>query len=419
VKQDPVVVVRGLGKKYQLGTQDDAYKTLRSALSSGITLFRSRTRSERANPLWALRDINFEVVAGEVVGLIGSNGAGKSTLLKILSRITDPSEGLVEIEGRVGSLLEVGTGFHPELTGRENVFLNGAILGMKQKELASKFDQIVEFSEVERFIDTPVKRYSSGMQVRLAFSVAAHLEPDVLMVDEVLAVGDVAFQRKCLGKMGEVAAQGRTVFLVSHNMGAIQGLCTRAICLERGRLILDGAPTEVVSEYVSMLRDSPMTSGERNFDSSTPRSGNGSGRISRARILTPDGKPTSHVPLGQSFQVEMEFACSEPIRHPNFGISISNAFGQRMASLETRDMVPVMPPVSVGGKTRIEITNLNLLPGEYSLDLVFGASRDNADHIQRALYFEILSMPVFETGKSPHPASGVVYFPGSWSWDYS
>ncbi len=241
--------VEGLGKQYRIGGPRVPYRTLRDTLAS---VARNPFRREREREsFWALRDVSFEVRRGEVLGIIGRNGAGKSTLLKILSRITEPTEGRAEIHGRVGSLLEVGTGFHPELTGRENTYLNGAILGMRRQEIDNKFDEIVAFAGVERFVDTPVKHYSSGMYLRLAFAVAAHLEPEILVVDEVLAVGDAAFQKKCVGKMAEVATEGRTVLFVSHNIGAVRRLCGRCLLLSEGRVVVDGATETVLGEYLS------------------------------------------------------------------------------------------------------------------------------------------------------------------------
>lgn len=256
-----VIRVEGLGKRFFIGGVQTKFRTARDAISDAFVapfkraaaLLRGHATgaAELHESMWAFRDISFSVNQGEVVGLVGKNGAGKTTMLKVLSRITEPTEGTIEIRGRVGSLLEVGTGFHPELSGRENVFLNGAILGMRRAEIAAKFDEIVEFAEIGKFIDTPVKHYSSGMYVRLAFAVAAHLEPEILIVDEVLSVGDAAFQRKCLGKMGDVANSGRTVLFVSHNMAAVTQLCTRALLLEDGSVALDGKPHEVVADYLA------------------------------------------------------------------------------------------------------------------------------------------------------------------------
>jgi lipopolysaccharide transport system ATP-binding protein len=253
---DVAIRVENLGKQYRIGGPRVRYKTLREsimgAVTSPIRRFRNpKSKIQNQETIWALKDVSFEVKRGEVVGIIGRNGAGKSTLLKILSRITEPTEGYADIHGRVGSLLEVGTGFHPELTGRENIYLNGAILGMRRREIERKFDEIVAFAEIEKFLDTPVKHYSSGMYVRLAFAVAAHLEPEILLVDEVLAVGDAAFQKKCLGKMGEVAQEGRTVLFVSHNMGAIARLCARSLWLDGGRIVLDESSSKAINCYQS------------------------------------------------------------------------------------------------------------------------------------------------------------------------
>src|SRR3954470_15902093 len=256
----PAVVASEISKRYRLGTARRGYGSLRESLADAAALPLRRLRggarsAARGGDLWALRDVSFEIQPGETVGIIGRNGAGKSTILKVLTRITRPTSGWAEVRGRVGSLLEVGTGFHPELTGRENVFLNGAILGMRRVEIARRFDEIVAFAEVADFLDTPVKRYSSGMRVRLAFAVAAHLEPEILVVDEVLAVGDLAFQRKCLGKMGEVTADGRTILFVSHNMATIQTLCRRGIMLEHGRLVTDAPVSEAVSAYLARVEE--------------------------------------------------------------------------------------------------------------------------------------------------------------------
>src|SRR5260370_25035928 len=254
----PIIKVENLSKQYRIGARKESYATLRDTIAGAVRApFNALGRNGRSGKtsIWALKYVNFEVVPGEVVGIIGRNGAGKSTLLKILSQITEPTTGQVEVYGRIASLLEVGTGFHPELSGRENIFLNGAILGMRRAEIAHKFDEIVAFAETEKFIDTPVKRYSSGMLVRLAFAVAAHLEPEILLVDEVLAVGDVAFQKKCLGKRNDVASKGRTVLFVSHNTAAVQKLCQRAVWLESGKVKEDAAASAVLENYLHEMQD--------------------------------------------------------------------------------------------------------------------------------------------------------------------
>lgn len=314
----PVIKVEGVGKEYRIGSQGSAYSTLRETLTNK---FRSPLNSLRGNKsadnkIWALRDVNFEVNPGEVVGIIGRNGAGKSTLLKILSRITEPTTGRLELHGRIGSLLEVGTGFHPELSGRENIFLNGAVLGMQSAEIARKFDDIVAFAEVEKFIDTPVKRYSSGMYVRLAFAVAAYLEPEILLVDEVLAVGDASFQRKCLDRMKDVGQHGRTVLFVSHNMPAVTRLCERTILLDEGTILQDDLSHKVVGSY---LKSGLGTMAAREWDDAKAP-GNEITRLRAVRIRDEQGQVTDAIDIRRPFGVEMEFEVLKPghILVPNF-----------------------------------------------------------------------------------------------------
>lgn len=275
MSDDIAIRVKGLGKKYRIAHETAPYKTLGETVTNAVKApFRRLTGEAPARTteeFWALKDVSFEVKRGEVVGIIGRNGAGKSTLLKILSRITTPTEGTVEVHGRIGSLLEVGTGFHPELSGRENIYLSGSILGMKRSEIDAKFDEIVKFAEMEKFLDTPVKRYSSGMYVRLAFAVAAHLEPEILLIDEVLAVGDLAFQKKCLGKMGDVAKEGRTVLFVSHNMAAVKSLCTHTIYLKMGRIVSYGKTDNIIQDYMAETnRNSPSRTIMYSSDDTSP-----------------------------------------------------------------------------------------------------------------------------------------------------
>jgi lipopolysaccharide transport system ATP-binding protein len=336
---DLAIRVENLGKRYRIGTRSARYKTLRDTLTSAVVTPFQRlsaaimtgaysnasqptSSNEQRDTFWALRDLSCNVRRGEIVGVIGRNGAGKSTFLKILSRITEPTTGSVDIYGRVGSLLEVGTGFHPELSGRENIFLNGAILGMKKVEINKRFDEIVAFAETEKFIDTPVKHYSSGMYLRLAFAVAAHLEPEILLVDEVLAVGDASFQQKCLGKISDVARQGRTVLFVSHNMGAITQLCSRALWIESGQVCLDGPPSKVVSSYLLSGRESAAK--WVNSDS-TPA--NVPVRIVSAQILGRDGQPAAVVDYDKQFKIEIVYELFNRIQNFNIRHRITDALG--------------------------------------------------------------------------------------------
>jgi lipopolysaccharide transport system ATP-binding protein len=307
---DIALCAEGLGKRYRIGTHQP-YMTLRESLKDTVSapfrqlrsLFHAPSGDAEAGSFWALKSVSFEVTRGTVIGVIGRNGAGKSTLLKILSRITKPTEGRVRVCGRVSSLLEVGTGFHYELTGRENIFLNGAILGMKRAEIVRKFDEIVNFAELEKFIDTPVKHFSSGMYMRLAFAVAAHLEPEILLVDEVLAVGDAQFQKKCLGKIGEVATEGRTVLFVSHNMGAITRLCGRAVCLDGGQLVDEGNVRDVVAKY---LRDVPRPPTSRTWPEPAGAPGNESVRLQEVCVLAGDSH-SRHLTLDMPIDISVSY----------------------------------------------------------------------------------------------------------------
>jgi lipopolysaccharide transport system ATP-binding protein len=316
----PIIRVQNLSKQYYLGGPSAAYSTLRESL---MDLARKPVRALRKNgnapQIWALKDLNFEIERGEIVGIIGRNGAGKSTLLKILSRITEPTTGHVELFGRVASLLEVGTGFHPELSGRENIYLNGSILGMTRKEIESKFDEIVAFAEVEKFIDTPVKRYSSGMYVRLAFAVAAHLEPEILVVDEVLAVGDYKFQQKCLNKMHDVATLGRTILFVSHNMGAVSRLCQRTILLNEGRIVQIGPTPEIIQTYT-------VSNSLGRAEYLQPAAPDKAMHLRRAAILK-DGEMRAEVGYHENFSVHLEYEINRAVSGGNVGIGLFAADG--------------------------------------------------------------------------------------------
>jgi len=323
---DVAVRVEGLSKLYRLG-QYVGYSTFRESLVNVLRAPFRRSRPASAEQeyehIWALKNVSFEIKQGDVVGIIGRNGAGKTTLLKILSRITNPTEGYAEIYGRVGSLLEVGTGFHPELTGKENIYLNGAVLGMKKREIDRKFDEIVDFSGVEKFISTPLKRYSSGMQVRLAFAVAAHLEPEILLVDEVLAVGDAEFQKKCLGKMGDMAGGGRTVLFISHNMLSLQNLCTRGILLESGQVTLDDSINKAISKYLDLGRE---YSGEISWASPDEAPGNERARLKAVRVVS-EGQTTGMVDIDKEFRIEIDYWNLEPNSRRFVSVHLHNSMG--------------------------------------------------------------------------------------------
>jgi lipopolysaccharide transport system ATP-binding protein len=370
------IQVGNLGKQYRLGSVTQAgYRTFREALVglAAAPLRRPRVGRTGGKPemFWALRDVSFGIRPGEVVGIIGRNGAGKSTLLKILSRITAPTAGRVELHGRVGSLLEVGTGFHPELTGRENIVLNGAILGMSRREIARKFDQIVEFAEVERFLDTPVKRYSSGMYVRLAFAVAAHLEPEIMLVDEVLAVGDVVFQRKCLGKMNALSEGGRTVLFVSHNMPAVRSITKKCIYLRGGRVVQIGDTPEVIDTY---LEDAWEGRGRRDAADldyyRRDRNGNPDVRITGVTVLGGgDGGPVPTLRTAEDFTVRCEFRASRAYPRAYVAFSIMNQQGERVATFLSSDRGDQMSIREGASAAECRIHGLPLSPGRYSLTI--------------------------------------------------
>jgi len=325
---DIAIRVENLGKQYRIGLTPMRYRTLRESLVGSMSLNARSNRAankEEIGTIWALRDISFEVNKGQVLGIIGRNGAGKSTLLKILSRITEPTEGYAEIHGKVGSLLEVGTGFHPELSGRENIYLNGAILGMRREEIDRKFDEIVAFSEVEKFIDTPVKRFSSGMYLRLAFAVAAHLEPQILVVDEVLAVGDAEFQRKCLGKMNDVAKEGRTVLFVSHNMSAILRLTEEAILLDQGRIVLRAPTPQAVDHYMA---SGFSQSGERTWDIDEIPTEAAPFRPIALRVSDHNQRRFDRVRSTDPIYIEVEYALDAPIKGLRVGIYVQTTRGE-------------------------------------------------------------------------------------------
>jgi lipopolysaccharide transport system ATP-binding protein len=359
------IQVDSIGKRYRLGGEASiGYRTLRDSIASAFSPSKPAEVDERQ--LWALRDVSFDVAEGEALGLIGPNGAGKSTLLKILSRITEPTVGKISIFGRVASLLEVGTGFHPELTGRENIFLNGAILGMKRAEITRDFDSIVEFAGVERFVDTPVKRYSSGMYVRLAFAVAAHLTPEILLVDEVLAVGDAEFQRRCLGRMSEVARSGRTVIFVSHNLSSIARLCPRTVLLDHGTVAAIGPSRDVIGRYLA------RGGGDSSWDLREwrEREGTGRARIVKLEVLDATGASlVSAVRFGHDFRLRIHFESSEAISSPAAGMALLTETEERVFLSSTLDAhvdIATLPPQ---GSIDCIVHAPNVLPGTYHFEV--------------------------------------------------
>ncbi|MBI3852529.1 MAG: ABC transporter ATP-binding protein [Verrucomicrobia bacterium] len=453
MSDDVIIRVEGLGKKYRISHQGERqryvalrdviaekavcfFKKLKSGkpdnLKSGdttklISEFQNVSVSEfkdisasqhfsvsRTEEFWALRAINFEVRQGEVVGIIGRNGAGKSTLLKILSRITEPTEGRVKVRGRIASLLEVGTGFHPELTGRENIFLNGAILGMSRVEIRKKFDEMVAFAEVEKFLDTPVKRYSSGMYVRLAFAVAAHLEPEILIVDEVLAVGDAEFQKKCLGKMQTVAGkEGRTVLFVSHNMPMVESLCGRIVMLEWGRLKQEGPPDQIIPLYLQQgVANSP---GAGDLRTHPGRRNSREPAVVRVWLETADHRGVDNVVMGQPVYFCFEFKCSSPVASPIFGFGIEDSMGRRVFSLNNlmTGNRTCTPEFAVQGVARLYVPQNPLLPGSYFLSVsLMEDVHAWVDFVEQALAFTVEPADVYGTGRIPQSNHGAIYING-------
>jgi lipopolysaccharide transport system ATP-binding protein len=411
------IYAENLGKRYRIG-QREPYKTLRDTLTNAFHL-RSRflkKGGDRAQGdgkyIWALKDISFEIKYGEVVGIIGRNGAGKTTLLKIFSRITEPTEGYAEINGRVGSLLEVGTGFHPELTGRENIYLNGAILGMKKVEIKKKFDEIVDFSEVEKFIDTPVKYYSSGMYVRLAFAVAAHLEPEVLLVDEVLAVGDAAFQKKCLGKMSDVAKEGRTVLFVSHNMAAIQTLCSKGCLLDNGRIILQGEVEKVISFYLNKSQDSVKSV---SLADRADRQGNGSLRFTGVTLLSKGGEVIISSRSGEDLIIALEYIRPHSSKaRAEVRLAFSNEYGQRLFICRSNISHSKNLELPVKGQIRCRINRLPLIAGRYIISVFCKINGLMADNLQDAFDIEVIDGDFFGTGKINAPDGGNLLVEHTW-----
>ena len=413
---DTAIEIRGLGKRYRLGARAAPAAGLRDRVARAVRSPAARLRSVLAGHstivsddyIWALRDVTLDVTRGEVVGLVGRNGAGKTTLLKILSRITDPTAGRAVIRGRVASLLEVGTGFHPELSGRENVYLNGAILGMGREEIDRKFDEIVAFAEVERFLDTQVKHYSSGMYLRLAFAVAAHLEPEILLVDEVLAVGDASFQRRCLGKMGDVASSGRTVLFVSHNMEAVQRLCGRAVWLDQGRVQGDGPTGEVVSAYLRQW------SGEQR-SVYLGETGEESRRavLESAEILDATGKRNNHLNLGEPFSLRMRWRHNERISGASYFVRVYDSRDRMIFSSNTHATDLVVEDEGVHAvECRVETSIL--MPGDYTVTMgCFVRPKTVIERVESVIAFEVLPL-AFDESVQMNAGPALVAVPTRW-----
>ncbi len=407
--------VEGLSKLYRIGTKQKAHTTIGEAFFDFIkspihnfkkyrSLYRFEdhyAKEDGGTPedvIKALEDVSFEVKKGEAVGIIGRNGAGKSTLLKILSRITSPTTGNVEIRGKIGCLLEVGTGFHMELTGRENIFLNGAILGMRKKEIDRKIEDIIAFSGVSKFIDTPVKRYSSGMKVRVGFAVAAHLEPEILIIDEVLAVGDIEFQNKCIGKMKDVTGEGRTVLFVSHNLSAVRALCTRGILIRGGKIIMDGPVDDTIDYYLASLGNQS----DNPFESNEERSGSGVLRFTNARILSPNGKENNRLTAGEPVSFELAYQNHKNISKGYVSMTIYNELGVAVANFNMEISGYQLDTLDKKGLIRCHLQSLPLPIGRYRVAVAmihkgFGM----ADHIPNALVFTVDSSKFFQTGRTP------------------
>jgi lipopolysaccharide transport system ATP-binding protein len=408
----PIITVEGLGKSYRLGRKADPFPSFREALAGAalapVRRLRGlgKPRRKTSETFWALRDVSFDVKPGEVVGIIGRNGAGKSTLLKILSRITEPTEGNARLRGRIASLLEIGTGFHPELTGRENIYLNGSILGMRKAEIDRKFDEIIAFAEIESFLDTPVKYYSSGMSVRLAFAVAAHLEPEILIIDEVLAVGDAEFQKKCLGKMKEITSSGggdRTVLFVSHNIGAVRALCSSCRVLRRGGLIYDGDVETGVELYLQSAGQEGVCS-SREFKPPQP----GTPWMRSASLSTQDGV----LQMGDRFSLTVDFASPRPMTEPKLGFVITGNDDLRILGANNK-FLPTDGPVrpTMNGRIRCDLGVLPLMPGRYSISIWFGGPGTHYHAENDALSFEVIEHDTWGNGMLPHPELGRMWWP--------
>lgn len=409
----PIIEIENIGKRYLIGTHKEPYLSLRHEVARAFSISARRNRATEQE-FWALRNINFSIREGEVIGIIGRNGAGKSTLLKILSQITPPTEGSITMRGRVASLLEVGTGFHPELTGRENIFLNGAILGMKRAEIIKKFDAIVAFAEIDRFIDTPVKRYSSGMYVRLAFAVAAHLDPEILLVDEILAVGDAEFQKKCLGRMGEVAKRGRTVIFVSHDMRKVTSLCEHGILLNAGQIEAEGAMTDLAGIY---LQGRTQSDGFADLSQRGDRSGNGEAQFQTIELLKGRQRSSAYA-FGEALAIRTTVKVKQRLAASLLDVMIKCEDGisvHELCNVNEGYRWVAEPGIY---EFTITIPELRLYPGTYSIDLWMGTDASaRVDYITNALNFHIVQTPVSKLAWPLDRSNGLVFQSSEWKCD--
>jgi lipopolysaccharide transport system ATP-binding protein len=411
---DIAIRVDHLSKRYKIGGQQNSYKTLRESLmaTAGAPLRWLRGERHRAdNIIWALDDVSFEVKQGEAIGIIGRNGAGKSTLLKILSRITKPTRGRIEMFGRVGSLLEVGTGFHPELTGRDNIYLNGAILGMRREEIKRKFDEIVEFAEIDKFLDTAVKYYSSGMYVRLAFAVAAQLEPEILIVDEVLAVGDADFQKKCLGKMGDVAQGGRTVLFVSHNMGAIQSLCSRAYLISQGKLIFNGESDIVINKYLEDIKAIAHQDLTKRID----RTGNQKLKFTHLDLEDQYGNKIQELVSGKDHSIVLSYESDSQVKNVSISIGFSGNYGQFLLLCNNEMAGQLFEALPSKGQIKCKLPHLPFSQGIYNLNLYCKVNGILADWVQEAAAVTVVEGDFYGTGKGSPATHGGFLATQIWS----
>jgi homopolymeric O-antigen transport system ATP-binding protein len=416
----PIITVKNLGKRYRIGARRTNL-SFREAIMDYLTTFAGCLGGKASNGnrllntdshIWALRDATFDVMPGEILGIIGQNGAGKSTLLKLLSRITEPTQGIAEIYGRVGSLLEVGTGFHGELTGRENIYMNGAILGMKGVEIQKKFDEIVAFAEIEKFLETPVKYYSSGMYVRLAFAVAAHLEPEILLADEVLAVGDLPFQKKCIGKMGDIAREGRTVLFVSHNMASIESLCTSCLMINSGRIVAQGTPNDVVSRY--MAREFTPGSGRRSLLEHPGRRFGSAPTMTDVELYSAENSLHGAIRMAAPLEIRVKYNAQRPLR-PVLGVTVHTLRGVPVFCVSERYSCQLaFCEPTARGTVICTIEKLPLLPGTYLVDLWFGDSGEDVDVISDAISFDVIPADVTGTGRLPTQEWGPVFCEANW-----